>query len=154
MLQPVAFGLTYCREAVRAALDGLTPEQLRSQPGDIASVGFHVRHAIGSLDRLLTYARDEPLADAQAAYLASEKLADTEPGDAAALADAFSRAVDRALAQLESTDESTLLNPRAVGRAGLPSTVLGLLFHADEHTQRHTGQIITTAKLVRAEGIA
>jgi len=154
ILQPVAYGLIYCREAVQAALAGLSPEQLRSRPGEIASVGFHVRHAIGSLDRLLTYARDEPLSDAQTASLAAEKLPDAEPADAAALVDAFNRAVDRALAQLKSTDEATLLNLRAVGRARLPSTVLGLLFHADEHTQRHTGQIITTAKLVRTEGIA
>jgi uncharacterized damage-inducible protein DinB len=46
-------------------------------------------------------------------------------------------------------DDQALLDPRLVGRAQLPSNVLGLLFHAAEHTMRHTGQVITTAKIVR-----
>ena len=62
----------------------------------------------------------------------------------------FDAAVDRALGQLRATDPATLLEPREVGRARLPSTVLGLLFHAAEHTQRHAGQLATTAKVVRA----
>jgi uncharacterized damage-inducible protein DinB len=61
---------------------------------------------------------------------------------------AFSEAVERALAQLRATDEHTLTSPRFVGRAKLPSTVLGLLFHAAEHTQRHAGQVVTTIKLL------
>jgi hypothetical protein len=40
-----------------------------------------------------------------------------------------------------------------VGRARLPSTVFGLLFHVAEHTQRHAGQAITTAKIVRGLGL-
>ena len=59
----------------------------------------------------------------------------------------FDAAVDKALAQLRATDERTLLDARGVGRAQLPSTVLGLLFHAAEHTQRHMGQMVTTIKV-------
>src|SRR6185436_17959485 len=72
-----------------------------------------------------------------------------ERGDAAALVAAFDAAVERALAQLRETDETRLTEPREVGRARLPSTVLGLLFHAAEHTQRHIGQLVTTSMIVR-----
>jgi uncharacterized damage-inducible protein DinB len=71
---------------------------------------------------------------------------------AMALAEEFERQVGRALAQLRGTAEATLLEPRGVGRLQLPSTVLGLLVHAAEHTQRHVGQILTTARIVRGLG--
>jgi uncharacterized damage-inducible protein DinB len=41
---------------------------------------------------------------------------------------------------------------RFVGRAKLPSTVLGLLVHAAEHTMRHTGQLLVTVQVLRADG--
>ena len=66
------------------------------------------------------------------------------------LAAAFEAAVTRALDQLRETAEATLTDQRPVGRAQMPSTVLGLLFHAAEHTQRHVGQAVTTAKLLDA----
>jgi len=113
-------------------------------------VGFHVRHASGSLDRLFTYARGEALSKEQRTFLASEAEPGSPPAEAAALALDFERQVDRALAQLHATPESTLLEPRGVGRLQLPSTVLGLLVHTAEHTQRHVGQIITTAKIAQA----
>ncbi|HJX28147.1 MAG TPA: DinB family protein, partial [Thermoanaerobaculia bacterium] len=68
------------------------------------------------------------------------------------LVSAFEEGVDRALAQLRETPEGTLLEPRGIGRRQLPSTVLGLLFHAAEHTQRHVGQIVTTARIAQALG--
>ncbi|HJU65566.1 MAG TPA: DinB family protein [Gemmatimonadaceae bacterium] len=148
LLQPVAHSLLQCREEIRAALSGLSNAHLVSRPGNAASVGYHARHAMGSLDRLFTYARGEQLSDAQRATLAAE-ADQTQPADAAELIAAFDAAVERALAQLRSTAEATLLEPREVGRARLPSTVLGLLFHAAEHTQRHVGQLVTTAKVVR-----
>ncbi len=113
-------------------------------------MGFHVRHAAGSLDRLCTYARGEALSLEQRGALAGEPEPGSPPEEAAALALAFERQVDRALAQLRETPETTLLDARGVGRLQLPSNVLGLLFHAAEHTQRHVGQIVTTAKIVQA----
>ena len=62
----------------------------------------------------------------------------------------FDAAIERALTQLRATDATTLLEPRQVGRARLPSTVLGLLCHAAEHTQRHVGQLVTTAKILKS----
>lgn len=149
-LQPVAHALLQAVEDVRRTVDPLTVAQLWARPGGAPSVGFHVRHAAGSLDRLFTYARGEGLSAEQRAFLAGEGEPGSPPLDAAALASAFERQVDQALAQLRATPESTLLDPRGVGRLQLPSTVLGLLVHTAEHTQRHVGQIITTAKIVKA----
>lgn len=152
LLQPVAHSLLQCREEVRASLQGLTPAQLWASPGSAAPAGYHARHAAGSLDRLLTYARGEQLTAAQRDALAGEATPDLAEGAAARLVAAFDAAVDRALAQLRATGEQILLEPRGVGRAQLPSTVIGLLFHAAEHTQRHAGQLATTVKIVRGSG--
>jgi uncharacterized damage-inducible protein DinB len=148
LLQPVAHSLLQCREEVVRTLAALTAEELFHQPEGAASTGFHVRHAAGSLDRLFTYARGESLSAEQMAALRSESDADGSPDAALRLIAAFEAGVDRALEQLRSTDETRLLEWRGVGRAQLPSTTLGLLFHAAEHTQRHVGQMVTTAKIV------
>jgi hypothetical protein len=146
LLQPVAHALLNCAEQLRDAIEGLTPAQLAARPANAASIDFHVRHAIGSLDRLFTYARGEALTDSQREYLAGEK----EPSTlfSSGLIDLFDAAVDKALTQLRATDESTLTDARAIGRAQLPSTVIGLLFHGAEHTARHTGQVVTMSKIV------
>jgi hypothetical protein len=153
-LQPIAHGLLQCSEEIRHTIDGLASHQLTARPGGAASVSFHVRHAMGSLDRLFTYARGEQLSEAQRATLASEKEPDDPAITAASLADSFDRAVERAISELQGIDEKILLEPRRVGRAGLPSTVIGLLSHAAEHTARHTGQVVTTSKFVRGDGAA
>lgn len=148
-LQPVAHSLLQSREEVSALLPTIATEQLFARPGGAASIGYHVRHAIGSLDRLFTYARGEKLSPEQMAALKAEAEPDPAPDAAAKLTAAFTEAVEKALSQLRATDERTLLDPRSVGRAQLPSTVVGLLFHAAEHTQRHMGQMVTTAKVVK-----
>jgi hypothetical protein len=148
LLQPVAHSLLQSREELHAALTGLSSEHLWVTPAGAASIGYHARHAAGSLDRLFTYARGEPLTVAQRAALASEGAPDVRPRMVAVLLAEFDNAVDRALEQLKSTDGTTLLEFRGVGRAQLPSTVIGLLFHAAEHTQRQLGQITTTAKIL------
>lgn len=148
LLQPVAHGLMQCREEVTTQVAGLTPDQIWLAPFGAASIGFHLRHAAGSLDRLFTYARGEQLSAAQRAALVSEGAPDLAPNAGPRLVAAFDEAVERALAQLRATDESTLLAARGVGRAQLPSTVVGLLFHAAEHTQRHVGQLVTTVRVV------
>jgi len=147
LLQPVAHGLLQCRDEMRRHLAGLTVPQLAERPGGAASIEYHVRHASGSLDRLFTYARGEPLSDAQRAELASEGHASGATTDD--LLRLFDDAVTHALHQLRTTPESTLTERREVGRARLPSTVIGLLSHAAEHTQRHTGQVATTARIIR-----
>ncbi len=150
MLQPVAHSLLQCREEVVQTLGPLTPHELYHQPGGAASAGFHVTHAAGSLDRLFTYARGESLSAEQMIVLRSEAAVDDAPDAALKVIALFEAGVDRALEQLRATSENRLLEHRGVGRAQLPSTTLGLLFHAAEHTQRHTGQMVTTVRIVRA----
>lgn len=149
LLQPVAHALLQAMEEVRRVVGPLSSDHLWARPGGAASAGFHVRHAAGSLDRLFTYARGEGLSVEQRAFLATEAEPGSPPEEAAALTSAFEAQVGRALAQLRGTRESTLLEARGVGRLQLPSTVLGLLVHAAEHTQRHVGQIVTTARIVQ-----
>jgi hypothetical protein len=151
LLQPVGHSLLQCRAEVRAVLPALTVEQVWERPGGAASAGYHARHAIGSLDRLLTYARGEQLTPAQLGALANESREDRDPQIAAVLVAEFDAAIEVAFVQLRATDESTVLDRRAVGRARLPSNVIGLLFHAAEHTQRHVGQLVTTAKVIRGQ---
>jgi uncharacterized damage-inducible protein DinB len=150
LLQPVAHSLLQCRSEVRETLSSLERAHVWARPGGAASVGYHARHAIGSLDRLLTYARGEQLSLAQLDALKVEGLPNRDLAIATTLVTEFDAAVERALMQVRATQESTLTEPREVGRARLPSTVIGLLFHAAEHTQRHVGQLGTTAKIVRA----
>lgn len=149
LLQPVAHSLLQCREEAHEKFADLTPVQLTMRPGGAASVAFHLTHAPGSLDRLFTYARGEQLSTTQLAALRAESDANAAPVTAAELLQRVDAAIERALVQVRSTPERDLLAPREVGRGRLPSTTLGLLFHAAEHTQRHLGQAVTTARVVR-----
>jgi hypothetical protein len=149
LLQPAAHAFIMSREDVEAASIGLTVEQLWREPGGIASVGFHLAHLTGSTDRLLTYARGDVLSRAQRETLTRERTLSTDRPELTDLIAAWQDMVGKALEQLSTTSDATLLQPRFVGRQQLPSTVLGLMFHAAEHASRHTGQLVTTAKLIR-----
>ena len=152
LLQPFAHAFIAAREDIDRATAGIGPDELWARPRDVASVGFQLAHLAGSTDRLLTYARGEALSQSQRANLVRERaIADARP-NAKELLTALRETLRRAQEQLAVTDESTLTQPRAVGRAQVASTVLGLLFHAAEHAARHAGQIVTTAKLVREGG--
>ena len=150
LLQPAAHAFVMAREDVEAALAGLNDAQVWTAPPGVAPLGFHLAHLSGSTDRLLTYARGERLDARQHAALAYEAAIATAQPPAETLLAEWRDAVTRALAQLAATAPATLTEPRGVGRAALPSTVLGLLFHAAEHASRHTGQIVTLAALARA----
>jgi len=146
-LQPVAHSLLQVREEIATAAS-LAPEQLWARPGGAASIGFHLVHLAGSLDRLLTYARGNALNAGQRAALAAE-AAEDKSQTANALVSAVLSAIDGALVHVRGTPLCTLDETREVGRARLPSTVLGLLVHAAEHAQRHSAQIITMVKVTR-----
>jgi hypothetical protein len=148
MVMPAAHALMQAAEDVPMAAQGLTSAQLWALPGGAAAVGFHLRHLAGSIDRLLTYARGEMLTDAQMTVM------DAEPYDDGRSADDLVRealaAIERAIDVMRETPPGIYLEPRGVGRRRLPTTVLGLLVHIAEHTQRHVGGIVATAKVVRA----
>lgn len=145
LLQPVAHALLQARAEINALMNGFPEDRLWEQPAGVAAPGFHLQHLRGVLDRLFTYARGEFLSPQQLEELAAEgKPAATST----VLLEAFSQQVDKALAQLSQTDPATLNDFRGVGRKQLPSTVQGLLFHAAEHTMRHTGQLLVTVRIL------
>jgi uncharacterized damage-inducible protein DinB len=148
LLQPVAHALLQAQEEITALFQDFPDELLWKQPSGVASPGFHLQHIAGVLDRLFTYARGESLLDNQLAYL-KEEGSEPFPGCTAAdLLKVLDERIFIVLQQLKQTDESTLKEVRYVGRAGIPSTHLGLLFHAAEHTQRHLGQLLVTARIL------
>lgn len=150
LLMPVAHSLVQAKRDVRAAASPLTVSELLLRPGGVASVQFHLRHIAGTADRLLTYSLGRSLDVEQLAELAAEQNEDEVDETAAQLIERVDEALDRVLAEVRRTPEDQLTVVRHVGRARIPSTLIGLLFHIAEHTQRHTGQLVTTAKLVRA----
>jgi uncharacterized damage-inducible protein DinB len=152
-LMPAAHALMQSAEDIETAVTGLTASQLWVKPGGAASVGFHVRHVAGSIDRLLTYAAGGQLSEAQRARLSAETRLEETPPTGRELVMAAQAAIDVALDVIRRTPVSSLFEPREVGRGKLPSNVIGLLFHIAEHTQRHTGQIVATAKIVRGLGL-
>lgn len=146
-LQPVAHALMQAREDARDVLRDFPAALLWTRPAGLASVGFHLQHIAGVVDRLFTYARGEALSDEQRAALAQEG---SPPGSQASVGDllgVFDAQVDRALDQLRATLPNTLTETRLVGRRQLPATQLGLLFHAAEHAQRHLGQMLVTVRV-------
>jgi uncharacterized damage-inducible protein DinB len=147
VLRGVLHALELAQEDAARWCSGLTAEQMSARPAGLPSVGFQLRHVAGTLDRLLSYAEDRQLNEEQLAYLAceAETVSDTD-----VLMRAFSGAVERASGRLRSLRGADLEAPRYVGRKRLPTTVGGLLVHVADHTQRHVGQLVTTAKLVAA----
>jgi len=149
MLQPVAHILLQVRESVDEMVPDLTEEEWNARPAGVASAAFHVRHIAGVIDRLFTYARGDALSEAQFAALRVEREPLTA-ADVAAVLDALRARVDAAIAELRTIDVATLGDFRAVGRARLPSTVVGCLVHGAEHAMRHVGQLSVTTRVVRA----
>jgi len=150
LLVPVAHSLLQAREDAARAVAGVQQELLWRRPNGAAPAGFHLFHAAHALDRLMTYARGESLQDGQQRALKLERATDLDI-DSDFLIELLDLTIDRALLQLRCTPESSLLKGRAVGGGLLPSNVLGLLYHASEHTTRHVGQLITTLKVVMVE---
>lgn len=125
----------------------LTDPELNSMPFGLPSVAYQIRHISRSLDRLLTYAEGRQLSEVQLATLASEADPETTQGD---LQSEFDAAIRTTRDRLLAFDPALYEEPRHVGRAKLPTTLGGLIIHCAEHTQRHTGQAITTSKLIYA----
>lgn len=149
-LMPAVHALLQVREDMQRLRDSVPAAHVWARPGGAASIGFHLRHTGGALDRLLTYARDETLTDDQKRALRTEE----EPGEPLeSLVRRADAAIDAALEQLRNTRRETLLEPRGVGRARLPTTVLGLIVHAAEHSTRHLGQAITTARILAGQAM-
>ena len=145
LLAPVLYTFQQAREDLRGWTAGLSDAQLWATPHGFGSVGFHMRHIAGSTGRLMSYLQGKQLNAEQLATLKEEH----EPAGAGreellALVDAAFREAEEVVRAL---DPATLGEPRSVGRRQLPTTVIGLLVHIAEHTQRHVGQAVSAAKL-------
>jgi uncharacterized damage-inducible protein DinB len=125
----------------------LSDAELNVQPGGVAPVAFHIRHLARSVDRLLTYAEGRCLSEKQLALLGTE-LDPVATHDE--LFAEFRMAIADSAMRVRLLAQANLDEARTVGNKRLPTTVGGLLVHIADHTQRHVGQAITTAKMVRA----
>jgi len=144
----VLHALELAREDLMRWCGSLSDAELNARPEGIASVAFHVRHIARSVDRLLSYAEGKRLDDSQIAALKTELDAGATRDELfAELEVALARAAER----IRPFDANRLEEPRPVGMKLLPTSVGGLLVHVAEHTQRHVGQAITTAKIVAAK---
>jgi len=150
VLQPVAHILLQVRESVGEMVAGLGIDEWNARPAGVASCAFHVRHMAGVIDRLFTYARGSGLSEAQFTALRAEGEPVTSEADVQRMLATLDERVEAAVAELRGIDPATLGDFRAVGRAQLPSTVIGCLVHGAEHSMRHVGQLSVTHRIVRA----
>ena len=148
LLQPVAHALLQAQEEIHAMLEGFPDALIWEKPKGVASVAFHLQHIAGVLDRLFTYAESRSLSNEQLAALAVEGK--KEDGITLyTLLIALDKQIAIAIEKLKGTNEYLLTVPRGIGRKQIPTTLGGLLFHAAEHTMRHTGQLLVTTRILQ-----
>jgi uncharacterized damage-inducible protein DinB len=147
IMMPAAHALVQAITDLQKVSD-LTDEELLAKPNNAPSVAFHLRHIAGSCDRLLTYAKGETLSEKQFEFLKSETAETSNLNSRELVSQAVSE-IEKVLEFCRNVSPESLFEPRFVGRKKLQTNVFGLLFHIAEHTARHVGQIITTAKIVR-----
>jgi uncharacterized damage-inducible protein DinB len=145
----VIHALELAEEDVGRWCAGLGDEAMFGRPGEVASVAFHLRHIARSLDRLLTYAEGRGLDEAQMEALGTEMGTELDQGTAEGVLAEFREGIRGAKQRVRRFAPESYEEARGVGRRQLPSTVGGLLVHCAEHTARHVGQAVTTAKMVR-----
>ncbi|PIB26989.1 DinB family protein [Maribacter sp. 4G9] len=150
LLQPAAHALLQSNKEIHDYLRDFPEKLVWEHLEGRASVGFHTQHMTGVLDRMITYAKGDSLTNAQFEYLRNEGVP-KEGLTLEGLKLGFKDQVEGALAYFKGLSEDILMEPRFVGRKKLPSTVLGLLFHAAEHSQRHMGQLLVTASVLKSQ---
>ncbi|GGW33340.1 DinB family protein [Arenibacter certesii] len=146
-LQPAAHALLQSRMELSLYTVNFPDNLLWEKPSGCASVGFHMQHLTGVLDRIMTYAQNRSLSEQQFQYLKQEGQPNSSI-TVSGLVSKFDKKVEEALLLFKQLPESELTMARTVGRKKLPSTVLGLLFHAAEHSQRHIGQMLVTIRVL------
>ena len=148
-LQPVAHALLQAQEELNDAMKDFPAAILWEKPAGVASVGFHLQHMTGVLDRLFTYAKGQMLSEKQLQQLAAEGKPSEENITVDSLLQQFNNQVALSLEEIRNANAANLFDTRGVGRAQIPSTFIGLLVHAAEHTMRHLGQLLVTVKVVK-----
>lgn len=148
VLIAVLDALQLAAEDIARWCEDLTEAEIHARPSGLPSVAFHIRHIARSLDRLLAYAESNQLTPQQLALLTSEMDPNGSPQS---IQQEFQSSLENAAVRIRAFQSISLELPRSVGRQNFPSTIGGLLIHIADHTQRHTGQAITTAKLLLAQ---
>ncbi|MFY9935684.1 MAG: DinB family protein [Silvibacterium sp.] len=147
VLRAILHAFDLAREDVVLWVEGLTEPELHASPSGLTPIAFHMRHIARSLDRLLTYVEGKQLSAGQITAARTE----FDPGiSREELLAEFHEGLDHAVRRVRAFAMADLEQPRGVGKKQLPTSVGGLLVHLADHTQRHTGQVVTTAKLLKA----
>jgi len=144
----VLHALELAEEDVAWWCDGLSEAEMFARPFELPHVAFQLRHIVRSLDRLLTYAKGRALTEEQLAALKTEM----DVGTVAEVMGEFRTGLELARGRVLAVNPQAFGEARGVGRKMLPTTVVGLLIHCAEHTQRHVGQMVTTVKVVKGFG--
>ena len=147
-LQPAAHAFLQSKMEARKYLIDFPPNLLWEKPAGRASVGFHLKHITGVTDRLLTYAKLQNLSEDQLKYLKEEGIPD-EQLSVKFLLENLDNKVEEVLEFLKTIPAEELKEERFVGRKKIPSTLIGILFHAAEHSQRHIGQMLVTISVLK-----
>ena len=132
--------------------DGLTDLEIHTLPLELPQVAFHLRHIARSVDRLLTYAEGGQLSAEQLTKLKSEEVGPQhdERETLAALLNEVKASFANASGRVRALVGADMNAFRGVGRKQLPTSVGGALVHVADHTMRHVGQVVTTAKVLKA----
>lgn len=145
LLQPVAHALSQVKRELHEILIDFENENLWKKPNGVASVAFHLQHLTGVLDRLFSYSKGVLLSENQMQFLKNEGVENHSITTESLLLQ-FDKQIELSLNYLKNIDPNILTETRFVGRKQLPSTVIGLIFHAAEHSTRHLGQLLVTVK--------
>ncbi len=148
VLRAVLHALELAKEDLEKWCGDLSDDELNARPADLAPVAFHLRHIGRSTDRLLTYAENRSLSPEQIAAMKQE----LSPGATKETVFAeLHTGLQSAAERIRSIPPERMSEPRVVGRQRMPTTVAGLVVHVGDHAQRHVGQAITTAKIIRSK---
>ena len=150
LLQPVAHALLEVGEEVHIIMEGFPEDLLWKKPAGVASPAFHLQHIHGVIDRLFAYARKELLSEEQMHALSLEGDEEKSSSSMQQMVSDLNKRISSAVEELKTIDVETLTEARGVGRKQIPTTLIGLYFHAAEHSMRHVGQLLVTVKILKS----
>ena len=148
VVRAVLHALDLAQDDITKWTAGLTDAEVHTAPLGLPPVAFHLKHIARSIDRILTYAEGGQLTGEQLAAMKAEQGGEDSLAELLGEVEAsFANAAER-VRTLAGADFNV---PRGVGRKQLPTSIGGALIHVADHTQRHVGQVVTTAKVLRAQ---
>jgi len=147
-LQPVAHALLQIDEDIQKQLTDEIEPYLWIRPFEMANIAFHVQHIAGVIQRMVIYSKGESLTEEELQEIKLEGIQNPEINNEV-LKNRLHEVIEQTLTYLKSIDPNTLADERFLGRKKIPTTQIGLLFHAAEHGQRHFGQLLVTIKTVK-----